>query len=492
MHAIHMRLRAVLAAVSMIGLLAVARAGPRGDPRQGAAGQLLRPQRLSRRVRRRRAHDSGQDRRRHLPCLDQAGRQQPAHQGAAAVRRARAVARLPGSLRQLLPGAGIQYYYYDQLGTGHSDHPKDIKLWTLPRAVEEVEQVRKALGLNKHNFYLYGHSWGGVLALQYALKYQDHLKGLIISNMMASGPAYNAYAHKVLMPRMDPKALAEILKLEKEGKTDDPQYMKLLMAHYYTKHVLRMPPGQWPEPVTRALDHVNEAMYVRMQGPSEMGLGGRLTHWDVSRQLKDIRVPTLTIGARYGTMDPKYMHWMAGQVQHGRYLYCPHGSHLAMYDDQAIYMAGLIRLHRGRRRRPLPGTHGLSTPAARSRGASLQVVQHRPAPRRGRRRTSPVPAAGCGTPPAGAGRRTARSDSRRSTARTGCPPACRAACRESGWRSTGRCSRRRSRLGSTCSPAQVPSARSASYTASVSGRLPCHSAKLSAAVSTSMPRPSSA
>ena len=241
------------------------------------------------------------------------------------------------------PGAGIQYYYYDQLGTGYSDHPKDVGLWTLPRAVEEVEQVRRALGLDRHNFYLYGHSWGGVLALQYALKYQQHLKGLIISNMMASGPAYNAYAHRVLMPKMDQAALAEILKLEKEGKTGDPRYMQLLMANYYTRHVLRMPPAQWPEPVTRALDHVNEAMYVRMQGPSEMGLGGRLTHWDVSKQLGDIRVPTLTIGARYGTMDPKYMRWMAGQVQHGRYLYCPHGSHLAMYDDQAIYMAGLIR-----------------------------------------------------------------------------------------------------------------------------------------------------
>jgi len=116
------------------------------------------------------------------------------------------------------PGQGIQYYYYDQLGTGHSDRPKDTKLWTLPRAVEEVEQVRKALGLNKHNFYLYGHSWGGILAMQYALKYQAHLKGLIISNMMASGPAYNAYAHKVLMPAMDQKALHEILELEKQGK----------------------------------------------------------------------------------------------------------------------------------------------------------------------------------------------------------------------------------------------------------------------------------
>jgi proline iminopeptidase len=241
------------------------------------------------------------------------------------------------------PGQGIQYYYYDQLGSYYSDQPKDTKLWTLPRFVDEVEQVRKALGLNKDNFYLYGHSWGGVLAMQYALKYPQHLKGLIISNMMASVPAYNDYAHKVLMPAMDPKALAEILALEKQGKTDDPKYMQLLIPNFYEKHLLRMPPEQWPDPVNRTFKHANETVYTLMQGPSEMGAGGRLLLWDVSKQLKDIPVPTLVIAGRYGTMDPKYMEWMAGQVQHGRFLLCPHGSHMDLYDDQKVYMAGLIK-----------------------------------------------------------------------------------------------------------------------------------------------------
>jgi proline iminopeptidase len=240
------------------------------------------------------------------------------------------------------PGQGIQYYYYDQLGSFYSDQPKDDSLWTLPRFVDEVEQVRKALGLDKDNFYLFGHSWGGVLALQYALQYPQNLKGLIISNMMASAPAYNVYAHKVLMPQMDQKALAEILELEKTGKTDDPQYMDLLMPNFYVEHILRMPPDEWPDPVMRAVQHTNGTLYTLMQGPSEMGLSGRLEHWDVSARLKDIEVPTLMIGARYDTMDPKYMQWMAGQVRHGRYLYCPNGSHLCMYDDQKTYMAGVI------------------------------------------------------------------------------------------------------------------------------------------------------
>ena len=94
------------------------------------------------------------------------------------------------------PAAGIEYYYYDQLGSAYSDQPDEPDLWELPRFVDEVEQVRQALGLDQDNFYLLGHSWGGILAIEYALKYQQHLKGLIISNMMASIPAYNDYAKK--------------------------------------------------------------------------------------------------------------------------------------------------------------------------------------------------------------------------------------------------------------------------------------------------------
>jgi proline iminopeptidase len=94
------------------------------------------------------------------------------------------------------PNAGIEYYYYDQLGSAYSDQPDEPTLWDVPRFVEEVEQVRKALKLDKSNFYLYGQSWGGVLALEYALKYQQNLKALVISNMVASIPAYNRYADR--------------------------------------------------------------------------------------------------------------------------------------------------------------------------------------------------------------------------------------------------------------------------------------------------------
>lgn len=140
-----------------------------------------------------------------------------------------------------LPREGVEYIYYDQLGSGNSDKPTDTDLWTTERFVEEVEQVRKSLGLTRDDFCLLGHSWGGVLAIEYALKYQANVKCLIISNMMASIPAYNAYAQKTLMPAMDQKLLAEVKALEAAGKTSDPRYMEILVPLHYEKHILRRP-----------------------------------------------------------------------------------------------------------------------------------------------------------------------------------------------------------------------------------------------------------
>jgi len=243
-----------------------------------------------------------------------------------------------------LPAEGIEYYYYDQLGSYYSDQPEmSDDMLAVPRFVDEVEQVRQALGLDRDNFYLLGHSWGGILAIEYALKHQDHLKGLVISNMMASIPQYNAYAETVLMPAMDQNVLAEVKRLEAAGQNEDPRYMELLVPHHYEKHILRMPAQEWPDPVNRAFKHLNAKVYVPMQGPSELGASGKLLNWDRTSDLKNITVPTLTIGGQYDTMDPKHMEWMAKQLPKGRYLYCPNGSHMSMYDDQQTYVNGLVK-----------------------------------------------------------------------------------------------------------------------------------------------------
>ncbi len=249
------------------------------------------------------------------------------------------------SFEGYFPKESIEFIYYDQLGSYYSDQPKDKSLWTNERFVEEVEQVRIALGLNKDNFYLLGQSWGGILAMDYALKYQKNLKGLIISNMMASIPEYNKYAQEVLGPKMDKKIYTQIMDFEKNKDFANPKYTELLFEHYYTEHILRKPQKDWPESITRCFKHINSEVYITMQGYSEFGISGDayIKNWDVSKRLKELAIPTLTIGATHDTMDPEHMKWMSNEVQNGRFLYCEYGSHLSQYDDQKTYFSGLIQ-----------------------------------------------------------------------------------------------------------------------------------------------------
>jgi len=245
-------------------------------------------------------------------------------------------------MESFLPAEGIEFIYYDQLGTGNSENPNDPSFWDLPRFVDEVEQVRKALNLDKDNFYVLGHSWGGILAAEYALKHQEHLKGLIISNMMMSAIDYSNYS-EVLAKQMNPDVLSQLREIEKNKDYKNPKYMELLIPNFYAKHIIRMDINDWPEPLSHSFAKINESLYVTMQGPSEFGISGKLEKWDIKNQISKITVPTLSIGAKYDTMDPKHMQWIASEVQNGTYLYCDKGSHMSMYDDQQTYMKGLIK-----------------------------------------------------------------------------------------------------------------------------------------------------
>jgi len=244
------------------------------------------------------------------------------------------------ALETSLAGKGIEFIYYDQLGSTYSDQPTDTSLWTIDRFVDEVEQVRVALGLDKDNFYLLGHSWGGILAVEYALRHGDHMKGLIISNMMMSVPDYNHYADTVLAKQMPPEVVAEIKGIESRGEYDSPRYMELLIPNFYHAHICRMP--EWPDAVNRSLNRINRQIYVLMQGPSEFGASGLLEKWDRKADLPKLAMPTLVIGGAHDTMDPEHMRWVSTQVQHGSFLLCQNGSHLSMWDDQQTYIHGLV------------------------------------------------------------------------------------------------------------------------------------------------------
>jgi proline iminopeptidase len=157
--------------------------------------------------------------------------------------------------------------------------------------------------------------------------------------MMASAPDYAKY-NLVLQSQMDRKVVDSINQMQAAGDVANPRYTALLEG-YYNEHLCRIIPN--PDPVQRAFKHLNPVIYTMMQGPSEFGISGRLANWDIKDRLKEIAIPVLTVGAKYDTMDPEHMKWESTQVQQGRYLYCPNGSHLAMWDDQAHFYPGVIQ-----------------------------------------------------------------------------------------------------------------------------------------------------
>jgi proline iminopeptidase len=246
------------------------------------------------------------------------------------------------------PSANIEFYHYDQLGSYYSDQPDEDALWTIERFVEEVEQVRIALDLNNDNFYLLGNSWGGILAMEYALKYQQNLKGLIVCNMTADFDKYEAY-NSMLRSKMRPSLIDSLSFYENNNDYMNPVYVDLVQREYYEKHICRA--AIWPESVSRSFGHLNQHVYELMQGPSEFVPGGILKGWSVWNRLSEITTPTLTVGAKYDTMNPEEMEEMSTLFPNGHYLYCSEGSHLAMWDDQEHFMPGVIgfihRVHDG-------------------------------------------------------------------------------------------------------------------------------------------------
>ncbi|MBU6444039.1 MAG: proline iminopeptidase-family hydrolase [Alphaproteobacteria bacterium] len=235
-----------------------------------------------------------------------------------------------------LPQAGIEFYYYDQLGCGYSDHPNDDSLWTVARYVEEVEAVRKGLGLE--NFILYGHSWGGMLAMEYALKYQQNLSRLVISDMTASVAAYVQYA-AVLRRQLSAADQATLAKYEALNQTDAPAY-RAVMDKVYAEHFLRLTP--WPEPVSRTFAKMNTHIYNVMQGPNEFVITGNFRHWDRWADLPKIKTRTLVMGAKYDEMSPDQIRREGRLIPNASTWIGEQGSHMCMYDDQRAYFMRLL------------------------------------------------------------------------------------------------------------------------------------------------------
>jgi proline iminopeptidase len=242
-------------------------------------------------------------------------------------------------MEDFLPKEGIEFYYYDQLGAGNSDIPTDTSLWRLPRFIEEVEQVRKGLGLE--NFYLFGHSWGSLLAMEYLHKYQDHVKAAVLSNMVAGIKSYLDYTAVLKKKFFTEEDIRKYDSLDKLGLYNSPEFQDLLMTKLYSHVMCQL--KEWPEPLMRAFKKANMSIYIQMQGVDEFHVTGNCKDWEMWDRLKDIKTPTLVIGGMNDEMNPEDMKREGQLIPNSRTYLCPNGAHMSMYDDQQNYFRELIR-----------------------------------------------------------------------------------------------------------------------------------------------------
>lgn len=240
-------------------------------------------------------------------------------------------------LEDFLVPQGVEVIFYDQLGSWCSDQPEGESLWQLERFIDEIEQVRTALVLE--DFYLFGHGYGGLWAIEYALKYQRHLKGLILGSTTGSIHSCMTQINH-LREQLPPEVVDRMKQFEAANDLDNEEYSSLLMEHLYRKYICRLP--NWPEALSRAFDHRNRNVYNTMQGHNEFVVTGNLLGWDRWNELAEIRVATLVLAGRYDTMAPYDQEQMASILPHSRLVICDNGSHCSMWDDPENYRQALV------------------------------------------------------------------------------------------------------------------------------------------------------
>jgi proline iminopeptidase len=244
----------------------------------------------------------------------------------------------PGSTHDyLLPLAdlaqfGYRVVLYDQLGCGRSELPKNPALFTVERAVEETEEVRRALNLGKIN--VIGSSWGGLLAIAYALRYQRNLKSIVTVGGLASVPLTTAEMQR--LKSQLPIDVREVMKKYEElGDYENPEYLKAVDV-FYRKHLCRL--KEWPKELVYSFDHMSKPVYLTMNGPNEFTIIGNIRYWDVTNQLHKIRVPTLVTGGKYDEVSPKVARSIHKGIRGSKLVTFPNSSHLAMWEEREKFI----------------------------------------------------------------------------------------------------------------------------------------------------------
>lgn len=230
--------------------------------------------------------------------------------------------------------------FYDQLGCGRSERPDDDRMWTLRRSLGELDRVRAELGLQR--FHLFGSSWGGLLATEYALTKPPGLSGLILSSPLVSVPRWveDAARLKAALPR---EVEETIDRHESSGFLDCPEYVAAALV-FWKRHVCRLDP--WPDELERAFAGFGLQPYRTMWGPSEFTQTGNLAGHDASGRLGELHVPVLWTCGRHDEATPEstgHFHSLTPNSQLAVFEESSHGAHLEEREQYLVVLRAFLR-----------------------------------------------------------------------------------------------------------------------------------------------------
>jgi L-proline amide hydrolase len=233
-----------------------------------------------------------------------------------------------------LAQAGRRVIFYDQLGCGRSATPSNPDMWTVDLYVEEVDVVRRALGLDR--VHILGQSWGGMLGMEYALTRPEGLMSLIVADSPASMRQWVEEANR-LREELPPEVQATLLRHEAAGTTDTPEYQEAMQV-FYRRHVCRADP--MPEYVARSFANMeaNPEVYHTMNGPSEFHVVGKIKDWDITSRLPEIEVPTLVISGKYDEATPLIAGTVHAGIRDSQWVMFEESSHLPHAEEPELFL----------------------------------------------------------------------------------------------------------------------------------------------------------
>jgi L-proline amide hydrolase len=225
---------------------------------------------------------------------------------------------------------------YDQLGCGNSAvEGLGTELWIMQTFVHELAEVIEAIAPS--GFHLFGHSWGGWLALEYVLQHRPPaLRSLVLASSCASLPAFGAVT-RGLKAQLPTDVQETIDRHETAGTTDSEEYFAAFME-YARRWLIR---GDIPDSLMASVGGQNDEIYSIMQGP-EWNVTGNLKDWDVVDRLGEITVPVLVTSGRHDEMTAELIEPLVAGLADARWVVFDDSAHMAFLEEPEAYRGVLV------------------------------------------------------------------------------------------------------------------------------------------------------